>query len=143
MSRPWPVRKIRDIADVRVSDVDKKYFLNEKPVRQCNYMDVYSNDYIRCNVDFMDGSATPVEIERFGLQFGDVIITKDSESPDDIGVPAIVSEEIEELVCGYHLALIRPNQDEIDPIYLVKQISTSKVGRYFALQASGSTCFGL
>ncbi len=143
MSTPWPVKKMRDIADVRVSNVDKKVYSSEWPVKLCNYMDVYSNDYIRSDIDFMAGSATPAEVERFGLRFGDVIITKDSESPDDIGIPAVISEEIEKLVCGYHLALIRPNQEEVDPVYLAKQISTSKIVRYFALQASGSTRFGL
>ena len=143
MNIPWPVRKLRDISDVRVSNVDKKVYSSERPIRLCNYMDVYSNDYVRSTIEFMDGSATPAEIERFGLHFGDVIITKDSESPDDIGVPAVIAEEIENLVCGYHLAVIRPNHEEVDSIYLAKQISTSTIARYFALQASGSTRFGL
>ncbi|RLB70047.1 MAG: restriction endonuclease subunit S [Deltaproteobacteria bacterium] len=143
MNIPWSTSKLRDIANVRVSNVDKKVYVSEKPVKLCNYMDVYSNEYIRDNIPFMNGSATPTEIERFGLQIGDVIITKDSESPDDIGIPAVIADNIENLVCGYHLALIRPNKDKVDPVYLAKQISTSRVARYFALQASGSTRFGL
>jgi type I restriction enzyme, S subunit len=47
------------------------------------------------------------------------------------------------LVCGYHLALIRPNADQLDSVYLAKQLSTSSVARYFALRASGSTRYGL
>ena len=50
---------------------------------------------------------------------------------------------IDDLVCGYHLALIRPNPEQLDSIYLAKQLSTSQVARYFAIQASGSTRYGL
>ena len=143
MSAVWPTKKLREIADIRVSNVDKKTHLSEKPVRLCNYMDVYSNDYVTGRIDFMEASATQAEIERFGLKSGDVIITKDSETPDDIGIPTVITEEISGLVCGYHLALIRPDSEELDSIYLAKQLSTSRVTRYFSLHASGSTRYGL
>ena len=143
MNDIWPTRKLRDIADIRVSNVDKKSHTAETPVRLCNYMDVYANDYITNETDFMQASASPAEIERFSLQRGDVIITKDSETPDDIGVPAVVSDEIENLVCGYHLCLIRPNNSDLHSVYLAKQLATSKFAGYFALHASGSTRFGL
>ena len=139
----WPIRKLRDIADIRVSNVDKKVYTTETPVRLCNYMDVYVNDYITSEIDFMHASASTTEIQRFSLQPGDVIITKDSETPDDIGVPAVVSDEIEHLVCGYHLCLIRPNTGDLNSIYLAKQLATSKIAQYFAIHASGSTRFGL
>lgn len=143
MNSPWPVRKLRDVAEIRISNVDKKVYPNEKPVKLCNYMDAYTHDYITGGIPFMEGSATSAEIERFGLRGGDVIITKDSETPDDIGIPAVVIEEIPGLVCGYHLALIRPDSEQVDSIYLAKQLSTSSVARYFSLHASGSTRYGL
>ena len=143
MNRHWPNVKLHDVAEIRVSNVDKKTHACETPVRLCNYMDVYSNDYIHTEIPFMEASASSLEIERFSLIPGDVIITKDSESPDDIGIPTVLIDEIEGLLCGYHLALIRPNKDEIDPIYLAKQLSTSRVAQYFALNSSGSTRFGL
>ena len=58
-------------------------------------------------------------------------------------MPAVVTDSIDGLVCGYHLALIRPRSDVVDPIYLAKQISAAPVSRYFASSASGSTRFGL
>jgi type I restriction enzyme, S subunit len=143
MSTVWPTRKLRDIADIRVSNVDKKICFGETPVRLCNYMDVYSNDYVTSRIDFMDATASLAEIARFGLVIGDVIITKDSETPDDIGIPTVIAEDIVDLVCGYHLALIRPNSNELDSVYLAKQLATSQVIRYFALHASGSTRYGL
>ena len=38
----------------------------------------------------MHATATRTEIDRFGLQAGDGMITKDSETPDYIGIPTSV-----------------------------------------------------
>ena len=137
------MKKLREVADIQVSNVDKKFYRAETPVRLCNYMDVYANDYITNAIEFMQASASTAEVQRFSLQRGDVIITKDSETPDDIGVPAVISGDIEGLVCGYHLCLIRPNKCVLDSIYLAKQLASSNVTKYFAVHASGSTRFGL
>ena len=48
------------------------------------------------------------QVRRFALRAGDVLITKDSESWTDIAVPAVVSEGLPDVLCGYHLAHIRP-----------------------------------
>ena len=114
----WEAKTLRDLADIHISNVDKKVHASEMPVKLCNYMDVYSNEYITSKIQFMDASASIAEVERFSLNFGDVIITKDSETPDDIGIPTVVFEKINDLVCGYHLALIRPNPDQLDSVYL-------------------------
>ena len=143
MNTNWAICKLSDVADVRVSNVDKKTSNAETPVKLCNYMDVYTNDYVTESIDFMAASASKSEIDRFGLQSGDVLITKDSETPDDIGVPAMVADSIDGLVCGYHLALIRPRNGAINSIYLAKQLSAPPIVRYFSLNASGSTRFGL
>jgi type I restriction enzyme, S subunit len=143
MNASWPAKDLGSIAEIRVSNVDKKTHAGEKPVKLCNYLDVYSNEYVTSRLDFMEASASLGEIERFALQRGDVVITKDSETPDDIGIPAVIADSIGGLVCGYHLALIRPRAGELDSVYLAKQLSTSRVARYFALHASGSTRYGL
>ena len=139
----WPTSQLRDLADVRVSNVDKKSYAAERPIRLCNYMDVYANDYLTSALlDFMPATASPSEIERFALHAGDVVITKDSETPDDIGVPAVIVEDIDGLVCGYHLALIRPKAS-VHPTFLAKQLASAPTIRYFAANATGSTRFGL
>ena len=139
----WRSVPLRELADIRVSNVDKKTTAGESSVRLCNYMDVYSNDYIRADLPFMEASASSAEIAKFKVQRGDVLITKDSETPDDIGVPAVVVEEVGDLVCGYHLALIKPKRDLVDPVFLMKQLSTAVTASYFARHAAGSTRYGL
>jgi len=142
MTVTWPVSKLRDVAAISVSNVDKKSYATERPVKLCNYMDVYAHEYVTSALDFMPATASPSEIERFALHAGDVVITKDSESPDDIGVPAVIAEEIDGLVCGYHLALIRPKAS-VHPTFLAKQLASASAIKYFAANATGSTRFGL
>src|SRR5580658_2986078 len=101
----WRLVPLASVAEVRFSSVDKLSESAERPVRLCNYTDVYSNRYITDDMPFMRATATQAEIDRFGLKVGDVIITKDSETPNDIGVSAVVDSASDDLVCGYHLAL--------------------------------------
>jgi len=139
----WSVVPLGSVAELRFSSVDKLSYPSEEPVRLCNYTDVYNNDYITDDIDFMRASATQPEIVRFGLKDGDVIITKDSETPDDIGIPTVVDSAAQDVVCGYHLALIRPNKEEIDSTFLAKQLGHFRLARYFGQQANGLTRYGL
>ena len=139
----WRRVSLEAVAEIRSSNVDKKPQPGEEPIRLCNYMDVYTSEYITKDIDFMEATATPSELSRFRINSGDVMITKDSETPDDIGVAAVATDEISRLVCGYHLALIKPNRDEVDPVYLAKQLSSVDVSRYFGRSANGSTRYGL
>ena len=100
---------MRSAATYVVSNVDKVPDDNEIPIRLCNYTDVYNNEFITPDLDLMQATASEAEISKFGVAVDDVIITKDSESWDDIGVPALVRETAGDLVCGYHLALLRPS----------------------------------
>ena len=104
----WEVRRLRTIASVRASGVDKNAIEDEVPVLLCNYVDVYKNDRITASIDFMQATASLEEIHAFELKANDVIITKDSESWDDIAIPTFVPEALSGVVCAYHLALIRP-----------------------------------
>jgi type I restriction enzyme S subunit len=144
MNDQWDTRSLKQLAEVRVSGVDKKSRLGESEVRLCNYTDVYATLYLRDDLEYMVASATRAEIERFGLSVGDVVITKDSESPDDIGVPAVVADDVPGLVCAYHLALLRPRRDaDVDPLFLALQLQTARVRKRLAVEASGTTRFGL
>ena len=82
---------------MRVSNVDKHTIEDELPVRLCNYVDVYYNDLITSALEFMRATASQSEVDRFRLQENDVLITKDSETCDDIGVPALVVETADDL----------------------------------------------
>ena len=139
----WEVRRLRNVADMRVSNVDKHVKDGEIPVRLCNYVDVYKNDYINGRLEFMRATATNEEIERFRLEEGDVLITKDSEMWDDIGVPALVTEAADDLISGYHLALLRPQSDKVAGAYLLRALQSKGLAYQFHIEAKGVTRYGL
>lgn len=139
----WGVRRLRNVVDMRVSNVDKHVNENELPVRLCNYVDVYKNDHISERMDFMCATATDEEIKRFRLERGDVLITKDSEAWDDIGVPALVIEPASDLVSGYHLALLRPHADRLTGGYLLRVLQSKCLACQFHIEAKGVTRYGL
>ena len=101
----WSMMRLKHVAAVRPSNVDKKTVEGQEPVRLCNYVDVYKNDYITEAFDFMQASATPAQIAAFTLKASDVIITKDSETWDDIAVPAYVKTDLPGVLCGYSSCL--------------------------------------
>ena len=139
----WTRVPLDDVIDLQLSSVDKKSKANEQVVQLCNYMDVYNNNFIHADMGFMAATATEREIAKCSLAAGDVVITKDSEKHDDIGVPALVREDIPDLVCGYHLAILRPSTSEINGAYLFYTLSTAEAQRQFHSYANGITRFGL
>jgi type I restriction enzyme S subunit len=139
----WQAVPLRAAADIEVSNVDKFSKDGEAPVRLCNYTDVYNNERITLSLPFMAATATDEEIGRFGLRRDDVVITKDSESWDDIGVPALVAEAAADLVCGYHLAIIRPRPERLCGAFLLRCLQTKPVRLHLELAANGVTRFGI
>jgi len=139
----WQTTILGHVTEVIFSNVDKKLGFDEQGVLLCNYMDVYYNQEITSDIEFMKGTASIREIEKYKLQIGDVIITKDSETPDDIAVSAIVREDISNLVCGYHLAIIRPQDNGLCADYLNKLFRAPSIRRKFSVLANGVTRFGL
>jgi len=139
----WEVALIKHVADVRFSGVDKHSHDHEKPVRLCNYTDVYKNDRITDEMDLMRATATAAEIARLTLKAGDVILTKDSETPDDIGVPAWVPEDLPGVVCAYHLGLLRPVPDRVLGEFLFRAIGSTRTAQQFHVLATGVTRFAL
>ena len=138
----WKLEKLKFFAVVRNSNVDKAISEDEKLVRLCNYTDVYYNDRITPGLQFLVGSATEAEIERFQLKQDQVIITKDSEGWDDIGVPAFVTEDMPDVLCGYHLSVIEPGP-KLNGGFLAWLCRAEPLNAQFKLAANGVTRFGL
>lgn len=127
------------LVDIRPSNVDKKSDPEETVVRLVNYTDVYYNQRITADLDLMEATASADHIERFGVQPGDLIITKDSETSDDIGVPALVESASDDMVCAYHLSLLRPYRDRVDPRFLYWCLNSSDTKGYWLNAAFGVT----
>jgi type I restriction enzyme S subunit len=137
----WTIVPLKSITDVRPSNVDKHIYPEEIQVDLCNYTDVYKNEFVGLKTPLKQGSCSETEYSRFNLKKGDVIITKDSESPDDIGIPCLIIDDLPNVVCGYHLTLLRPINIEGGFLYRVFQ--TQYIKSYFETESNGITRFAL
>jgi len=136
----WKHYKLKDIADIKLSNVDKKIKDNEIPIKLCNYTDVYKNSFINFDKakNFMVASCNKNEYKKFKLQKGQVAITKDSETPNDIGISTYILENFDDVVLGYHLSLITPNQKYLNGRFLHYWFNTKHAKKYFENNAGGS-----
>ena len=132
------------ICEVVPSGVDKVISNNERSVKLCNYMDVYNNRYITDAIveKCTNGSVSKNEYERFVLRKGQVLLTKDSETREDIAQSAYVCKDFEDVVCGYHLAVLTPVKS-INSKYLNYVLQSTTIRSYFSKMANGVSRYGL
>ncbi|MBS1138751.1 MAG: hypothetical protein H6R13_204 [Proteobacteria bacterium] len=139
----WTLAPLKRFAEVMPSNVDKHSVDEEQVVRLCNYVDVYRNERVTNELDFMVATASDAQIARFTLCADDVIVTKDSEEPTDIGIPAYVPEALPGVVCGYHLALLRPFAEKIHGAFLHWALQSAEVHDYYSTAATGISRYAL
>lgn len=139
----WEVKKIKWASSIKNSNVNKKTEKGEKTILLCNYVDVYKNDFIDDSINFMEASATDDEIKKFILRENDVIITKDSEEWSDIAIPSFITKDFNNVICGYHLALLRPKSRDLYGKYLFRGLQSKPINTQFMVSANGITRFGL
>ena len=134
------IYKLGEIATVEISGVDKKIKDGEIPVKLCNFVDVYYKWAITSDLEqkFMEATARTNEIERFKLKRGQVALTKDSETRFDIGIATYIADDFDNVILGYHNALITPNPEKLSGKYLNALLHTDYARTYFANNASGS-----
>ena len=131
---------LKDVAKIDISSVDKKSKENEQPIRLCNFIDVYNNWAISKKMydKFMRATANQNEINRYKLKKGMIAITKDSETRDDIGMSTYIADSFEDVILGYHTALIIPNSSIVDSRYLNAYLNSTLGRKHFSNSASGS-----
>ena len=138
----WDVKRLKQVCEVFPSNVDKKTYENETPVFLCNYTDVYYNENITPHIDFMAATASADQIKKFTLRGGDTIITKDSETADDIAIAAYVPQDMPGVICGYHLSMIRPREATCGA-FMKRLFDSIYVKSCCAVYANGLTRVGL
>ena len=138
----WCVQKLKYACEVFPSNVDKHSREDEPVVKLCNYTDVYYNEVISADMPFMVATASVEQVAKFTLRAGDTIITKDSESADDIAIAAYVPQDLPGVICGYHLSMVRPKPATCGAF--VKRLFDSMYAKArFEVAANGLTRVGL
>jgi len=136
----WKIKRLKLISKVELSTVDRHENNVECQVSICHYPIVYKNEKITKNTKLDSGTCSRKELGRFNLKKDDVLVTKDSETSNDIGVPAYVIEDMDNSVCGYHLAQISTDKTQLLGSFLFRYLQTELVSNYFETESHGITC---
>lgn len=105
----WEVKKMRFVGRFTSSGIDKKIIDNEPLVKIVNYTDIYGNSSLILNSkrNYMVVSCPKEKIIEHSVKKGDLIFTPSSETIIDIGLSALVDEDLENTVYSYHVLRFR------------------------------------
>lgn len=124
--------------------VDKKSNPNEKEVTLLNYVDVYKYQYIDNSIPKMRVTASDKKIQHCTVEQWDIFVTPTSETREDIGHAAVITETLKNTVYSYHIMRFRlhlPNR--ISACYIRYLFETNIVQKQIYKYACGQTRFGL
>ena len=132
--------RLGDVAEIFLSNIDKKSVDGQGDVKLCNFTDVYYNWAITSEMyeTFMEATATDSQIKNLSISKGMVAITKDSETRYDIGSSAYIADDFDDVVLGYHCILIKPKKELLSGKYLNAIFHSPYAQKYFENNASGS-----
>ena len=136
----WEVKRMKALGNIETSSVNKKIEDDEALVRLVNYVDVYNNlnKEIWNSDNFMTVSANYLQVRTKKLKKGDALFTPSSETIEDIGVSAIVMENLNSTLYSYHLIRLQfSNSFNID--FKKYMLNNAKVQYYFSHSATGTT----
>ncbi len=139
----WDVKRLKFTTSFENSSVDRHTYDDEIEVSICHYPQVYRNEIITSKTIMENGTCTEKELNKFQLKKDDILITKDSETADEIGIPAYIQENCKNSVSGYHIAHLTTNKNKILGHFLFRYLQSDFVNGYFETEANGVTRFGL
>jgi type I restriction enzyme, S subunit len=139
----WNGGRLKFTTSFDLSTIDRHEYDDEIKVAICHYPQVYNNEIISKNTPLPSGTCTQKELKKFRLKKDDILITKDSETPKDIGVPVYIQEDFIDTVCGYHLAQLTTDKNQILGSFLFRFIQSDIANAYFETESHGVTRYGL
>lgn len=136
----WYILRLKSLGNIETSSVDKKIIENEDLVRLVNYTDVYGNlnKEIINNDNFMIVSANIKQVKSKFLKKGDVLFTPSSETIEDIGVSAVVMEDLNKTLYSYHLLRLRFSK-KVHLNFKKYLFNNDFVQNYLSKSATGTT----
>ena len=135
--RDWDVVSLEQVSQI-VSGVTKGRKLPPHGVRQVPYLRVANVQDGYLNVaEVKTIDATLVEIDRYRLRDGDILLTKGGDS-DKLGRGAVWRGEVEECIHQNHIFRVRLVDTDLTPDY-VSALLGSAYGKRFFLKAAKQT----
>ncbi len=105
----WNVRKLKLLGIFTSSAIDKKTIEGETLVKMINYTDIYGNTscVLNSNREYMIVSCPEEKKRVHNIKKGDVVFTPSSETTEEIGLSAVVNEDLPNTVYSYHVIRLR------------------------------------
>ncbi|MBQ4631162.1 MAG: restriction endonuclease subunit S [Clostridia bacterium] len=105
----WKTLSLAEIGTITGSGVDKKILPDEQPITLLNYTNVYHQVFISRKDLNHQVTASAEKIKNCSVLKGDVFLTPTSETPEEIAISAVASEDMSDVVYSYHVVRLRPN----------------------------------
>ena len=136
----WEIKRMKSLGEIETSSVDKKTLDNEALIKLVNYTDIYgnTNKEIWNNDNYMIVSANEKQLKSKKLRTGDVLFTPSSETIEDIGVSAVVMEDLNNTLYSYHILRFK-FYEILDLKFKKYMLNNDFVQYYFSKSASGTT----
>lgn len=136
----WETYRLGVIGNFSSSGIDKKIIDNEPEVKIINYTDVYGNRgfFLDSQKDYMKVTTPQSKIEQHSVKKGDLIFTPSSETIEDIGLSAVIIEELENTAFSYHVLRFQFNRG-IDLDFKKYLCNNHYVLNQFSKNAQGTT----
>lgn len=136
----WQAVPMKSLGWYASSGIDKKEQEDEPSVFMVNYMDIYGNASreISSSRPLMSTTCPAWKIKECSLQKGDLVFTPSSETAEDIGLSALITEDLRNTVFSYHVLRFRFT-NPVDQGFKKYLCNNSAVLHQFSSVCQGST----
>ena len=113
---------------------------DEPTVKIINYTDVYGNKekILNTEKDYMEVTSPQSKINQHSVKKGDLIFTPSSETKEDIGLSAVVVDDLDNTAFSYHVLRFQFNK-EVNLLFKKYLCNNYPVLNYFSKNSKGTT----
>lgn len=136
----WRIIKLKNIGVFSASGIDKLLKINESIVKIINFTDIYANKSktLDSSIDYMVVTTPESNRIKHLVKKGDLIFLPSSETYEDLGMAALVDEELENTSFSYHVIRMVFKKD-IEHSYRKYLTNNAFVLNQFSRQGKGTT----
>lgn len=136
----WNYTRLVNLGSFTASGIDKKINDNEEKVKIINFTDIYSNtnNLLSQEREYMEVTAPVYKVEEHQVAKGDLIFLPSSETFEDLGLSALVDEDLPNTAFSYHV--IRFQFDKPFDHRFKKYLTNNyNLLNYFSSEGKGTT----
>lgn len=136
----WRVEYMKNLGRFESSGIDKKIVEGEPLVQMVNYTDIYGNEsrVIDGERELMTVSCPAWKVAEANLIRGDLVFTPSSETTEDIGLSALILDDLKNTVFSYHVIRFRFSE-KLDHGFKKYLCNNNLVLQQFSSVAKGTT----